>query len=66
MPKYQGHSLKLAKPSVMKTPRSHSFSVRIVTNWNSLPEAAVNAESVNVFKNEVDRYWRREMFILPP
>jgi ribonuclease P/MRP protein subunit RPP40 len=50
----------------MKSPRSHSFSVRIVNDWNSLPEAAVNAESVNVFKNEVDRYLRREMFMLPP
>ena len=61
----RGHSLKLAKPAVMKTPRSHSFSVRIVNDWNGLPEAAVNAESVNMFNNEVDRHWRKDMFILP-
>jgi ribonuclease P/MRP protein subunit RPP40 len=65
-PSTRGHSLKLAKPTVMKTPRSHSFSVRIVNDWNSLPEAAVNAESVNVFKNEVDRYWRREKCLFSP
>ena len=62
----RGHSLKLAKPTAMKTPRTHSFSVRVVNDWNSLPEAAVNAESANAFKNEVDRHWRREMLILPP
>jgi ribonuclease P/MRP protein subunit RPP40 len=62
----RGHSLKLAKPAIMKTPRFHSFSVRIVNDWNGPLEAAVNAESVNVLKNEVDRHWRKDMFILPP
>ena len=62
----RGHSMKLAKPTVMKSPRTHSFSVGVVNDWNSLPEAAVKAESVNAFKNEVDGHWRRDMFILPP
>ena len=31
------------------------FTKRIVNNWNSLPDHIVNAGSVNVFKNSLDR-----------
>jgi len=32
------------------------FSQRVVPHWNKLPEAVVMAESVNIFKNRLDRY----------
>ena len=37
--------------------RVHFFTNRIVNNWNSLPDHIVNAGSLNVFKNSLDRLW---------
>jgi len=33
------------------------FSNRVRTLWNSLPDIAVNAESVNSSKGRLDRFW---------
>ena len=37
--------------------RKYSFSVRVVTAWNSLDESIINAPSVNSFKNRLDKYY---------
>ena len=34
----------------------YSFSQRVINEWNKLPNGCVNASSVNMFKNRVDRY----------
>ena len=38
------------------------FSNRIVAVWNSLPNIIVNAESTNIFKNRLDRFWSDQEF----
>ena len=35
----------------------YSFTVRIVNLWNSLPENVVSANTVNTFKNRLDKFW---------
>jgi len=37
--------------------RKFSFSTRVRTLWNSLPDTVVKAESVNSFKTRLDRFW---------
>jgi len=53
----RGHSLKLAKPRANKSARLHSFSNRVVSEWNKLPEEIVNAETVLGFKSRLDKLW---------
>ena len=36
--------------------RKYSFSQRVINEWNKLPNECVNASSVNMFKNRIDRY----------
>jgi len=37
--------------------RKQFFSNRIIAVWNSLPNIVVDAESTNIFKNRLDRFW---------
>ena len=36
--------------------RKYSFSQRVINEWDKLPNDCVNASSVNMFKNRIDRY----------
>ena len=36
--------------------RRNFFSQRVVNLWNSLPQKAVEARSLSVFKTEIDRF----------
>ena len=36
--------------------RKYSFSQKVINEWNKLPNDCVNASSVNMFKNRIDRY----------
>ena len=47
-----GHSWKLIKPHSSTDARRFFFSVRVINKWNSLPQEAVDASSVNMFKNQ--------------
>ena len=38
------------------------FTNRVVNLWNSLPSHIVNSESVNMFKNKIDRHLSRHMY----
>ena len=40
----------------------HFFSNRIVAIWNSLPKIVVSAESTNIFKNRLDKFWANQNF----
>ena len=53
----RGHCLKLQKPQVSSLLRQHSFPVRVVNPWNSLPEYVTSAPTVNTFKNRLDKHW---------
>ena len=35
--------------------RKYSFSQRVINEWNKLPNDCVNASSVNMFKNRIDK-----------
>jgi hypothetical protein len=50
----RGNSLKLYQNHVKYDLRKYSFTNRIVTLWNSLPEKVVSSGSVNLFKNRFD------------
>ena len=52
----RGHSLRLESQLVKGCEeRVHFFSNRVVNPWNALSESAVNAQSVNNFKDQVDK-----------
>ena len=51
----RGHSFKIKKQRTRLKLREHSFSNRVVNNWNDLPEDAVNAATINCFKTAVDK-----------
>ena len=44
----------------------YSFSNRITnmwTLWNSLPDSVVMADTVNQFKNRLDKHWAKYAFL---
>ena len=52
---------KAVEPALVKEQcrldmRKYSFSQRVINEWNKLPNDYVNASSVNIFKNRIDRY----------
>ena len=53
----RGHSMKIYKQRCRTTLRQSTFSNRVVDDWNALPQTVINAESVNQFKNGLDKYW---------
>jgi Reverse transcriptase (RNA-dependent DNA polymerase)/Endonuclease-reverse transcriptase len=58
--KTRGNSMKLSTQRSRYDIRKYSFTVRIVSLWNSLPDDVVLADSVNSFKNKLDRHWMNE------
>jgi len=39
------------------------FSNCIINIWNSLPDSVVMADTVNQFKNRLDKYWKNYDFV---
>ena len=54
----RGHSLKLFKQRFNTNIDKFSYVDRIVDEWNSLSEDIVSCNTVNSFKNKLDRYLR--------
>ena len=54
----RGHSLKLFQQGSKLNIRKYSFSVRVTSLWNSLPESVVEAKDVQSFKNKLDKHWK--------
>ena len=50
----------LYKPKALKEIRANFFTVRVVQEWNGLPEEIRAAASVNSFKNLYDKWSQRE------
>ena len=52
----RGHKAALVKERCMLDMRKYSFSQRVINEWNKVSNDCVNASSVNMFKNRIDRY----------
>ena len=59
----RGHKAALVKEQCRLDMRKYSFSERVINEWNKLPYDCVNASSVNMFKNRIDRYLIRVGYI---
>ena len=59
------HQYKLLKPASKKLVRSQSFSIRVVNDWNSLPQEVVSAQTVNDFKKKLDDFWKDQHYKSP-
>jgi len=57
----RGHSWKLRKRHNQLDIRRHFFSQRCLSRWNSLTQDAVDAPSVNSFKNQLAKIRLRQM-----
>ena len=53
----RGHCLKLATTRSRLELRRNFFSQRVVSHWNKLPTHVVEADTVNSFKNRLDKEW---------
>ena len=60
----RGHKAALVKEQCRLDMRNYSFSQRVINEWNKLPNDCVNASSVNMFKNRIDRYLIRAYLFL--
>ena len=59
----RGHSLKLFKYGCRLDCRKYAFSNRIVNTWNELEEDIIACDSINSFKNRLDKYLKGRGFI---
>jgi len=55
----RGNDFRLSKNRSHYDVRKFSFTIRIVNIWNSLPNVAVDADSVDLFKSRLrlDNFW---------
>ena len=59
----RGHPLKLFKMRTLRLDlRRNFFPIRTVEEWNKLPEKVVMAQSLNAFKNALDKFWGPRMY----
>ena len=61
-PRLRGHQFKITKSYTNKKQYQHFFSNRIVNQWNSLPADIVNSESIDAFKNSIDKKYKDLMY----
>ena len=55
----RGHPYKVYKKGLHKglNVRKYSFKVRVIDQWNNLPDEVVKSTSMNMFKNRLDKIW---------
>ena len=61
----RGHPLKLQLARCRLNCRKHFLSLRVVKNWNALPQHVVLAKTVHCFKAYLDDYLKSKYFELP-
>ena len=54
----RGNGKKLFKPRSVSSKKQHSFSHRVINDWNQLPDYVVLSESLNSFKSNLNKCWR--------
>ena len=60
----RSNGYKLLKQSCSSNQRLHSFSLRVVNDWNSLPADVVSAPDVASFKKLLDKFWSNYHYIV--
>ena len=58
----RGHHLKLVKPGSRLNIWKDFFTERCISTWNGLPEKVVQAQTLNAFKNRLDKHWEDQKF----
>lgn len=58
----RGNKFKMQLSHIHYNLRKHFFSNRIIDVWNSLPNDIVSADSTNIFKNRLDKFWYNQDF----
>jgi len=53
----RGNNYKLQKFVCHYNLRIYSFCSRVVNVWNSLSNNVVEADTINIFKNRLDKHW---------
>lgn len=53
----RGHNRKLAKLRANTNCRLHTFTHRVINDWNDLSQATVKCKSLNSFKNALSKEW---------
>ena len=56
----RGHAWKLVKPRCNTKIRANSFSHRVINDWNALPDKVVEKDSLNAFKNALEKHWSKD------
>ena len=51
----RGHNHKITKRTFNKTQFKNFYSNRVINHWNKLPQDVVNADTINTFKNRIDK-----------
>jgi len=44
--------------------RKLSFTTRVIPIWNNLPNHIVSVDTINTFKNRLDKFWSDQEVIL--
>lgn len=52
----RGHSFKLYKPRCHLNIRKFAFSCRVIDEWNMLDQHLIDSDSINTFKNNLDKH----------
>ena len=55
----RGHIFKIFRQRAEKPIRQNFLSIRIVSEWNSLPEKIVEAPNLKIFERRLDHHWRQ-------
>ena len=54
----RGHQFSICRSQVHYDIGKFNFANRVVSLWNSLPEAVVCADTVDTFKKRFDKFWQ--------